>query len=601
MTQRLADLLARSGLTGAAPAAATPPTGSAIARRRIERRSAVPDVALAELPPLLARVLAARGIASTGQLRRTPDRLLPVGSLGGVEAAASLLAAHRQGHVLVVGDYDADGATSTAVLLRALRAWGFATVGYLVPDRFKFGYGLSPEIVELAAQRAPTLLVTVDNGISSVAGVQRARELGMAVLVTDHHLPGRELPAADVIVNPNLPDSGFASRALAGVGVAFYVLLALRRQLQREGNLPADALQAAELLDLVALGTVADVVPLDDNNRLLVSMGLQRIREGRCRPGILALLDIAGRAPAQLVASDLGFAVAPRLNAAGRLEDMGIGIECLLAEEPTQAHALAGRLDAINRERRRIEADMQATALAAVSRIDLPGRGERRHGVALFDADWHQGVVGLVAGRVKERLRRPVVAFARAGDGWLRGSARSVEGVHVRDVLEAIATREPGLIERFGGHAMAAGLTLAEERLDHFARAFERECARWMEAVAAADRLLTDGELAHDELSLATAQLLRDAGPWGQAFPEPSFDGVFEILQTRVIGERHLKCWVRPVGSRLRLEAVCFGYFETPDRPAPTGLRELVYRLDVNHYGGERRLQLMVEHLQEPA
>ncbi|MFM1885111.1 MAG: hypothetical protein RL026_268 [Pseudomonadota bacterium] len=595
-TRSMAELLQQRAAAAVPSPAPAPASG-----RRLIRRRAVPEATgLAGLSPLLARVFAARGVREPGELRLAPDRLLPVGTLGGAEAAAALLERHRDGRILVVGDYDADGATSTALLLRALRSWGFSAVDYLVPDRFRFGYGLTPAIVDVAAGRNPTLLVTVDNGIASHEGVQRARELGLQVLVTDHHLPGAVLPAAEVIVNPNVAGNGFGSRALAGVGVAFYVLLALRRRLQAAGRLPPGAAQATELLDLVALGTVADVVPLDANNRVLVALGLQRIREGRCRPGIRALLEVAGREAATLVAADLGFAVAPRLNAAGRLEDMGVGIDCLLAEDAAEARRLAERLDGINRERRRIEADMQAEAVAAVRGIDLPGRGERRHGLCLFDPGWHQGVVGLVAGRIKERLRRPVIAFARAEEGWLRGSARSVDGVHIRDVLDAVATREPGLVERFGGHAMAAGLTLAEAHLDRFARAFECECARWMEAVSAADHIATDGELLPAEFSLETARQLREAGPWGQAFPEPSFDGVFQVLQTRVVGERHLKLWVQPPGLRLRLEAVHFGYFDTPERPVPEGPVQLVYRLDVNHYGGEQRLQLLVEHLQAP-
>jgi single-stranded-DNA-specific exonuclease len=589
--KRLSDLLPSRE---APPAAAAAPAGRSI-RRRAQPESAP---LLPGASPLLQRIYGARGIVDPAQLRHTLDRLLPVGSLEGVEPAAQLLLRHRAGRVLVVGDFDADGATSTALVLRALRAWGFADCGFLVPDRFRFGYGLTPEIVELAAERQPTLIVTVDNGISSAAGVARAKALGFDVLVTDHHLPGAELPAADVIVNPNLAQSRFASRALAGVGVAFYVMVALRRHLEQQGLLPATAMPAAELLDLVALGTVADLVPLDANNRVLVAQGLRRIREGRCVPGIRVLLELAGREPAGITAADLGFAVAPRLNAAGRLDDMSIGIACLLATDIETARADAARLDELNRKRRQIEAQMQALALVAVKGLDLPQRGPRRHGLCLFDEAWHQGVVGLVASRVKERVRRPVIAFARAEDGTLRGSARSVQGVHVRDVLDAVATREPDLITRFGGHAMAAGLTIDAAALDRFAQAFDAEVGRWTALEPFDDAILTDGRLEEAEFSLETAQLLREAGPWGQAFPEPSFDGEFDILRARIVGERHVKLQVRPDASRAAFDAIAFNYLDDETVMPPAGRIRLVYRLDVNEYRGERRLQLLIDHLQ---
>ncbi len=568
--------------------------------------------ALDGLNIVLARAYAARGIGAREQLAATLDRLLPVGSLDSVGAAVALLLAHRAsgGRILVIGDFDADGATSTALIVRALRAWGFPQVDFLVPNRFEFGYGLTPEIVALAATREPALIVTVDNGISSHAGVAAARALGIDVLVTDHHLAGAELPAANVIVNPNVPGASFGSRALAGVGVAFYVMVALHRELGVQGLLPAPAptaagavagpaLLPADLLDLVALGTVADLVPLDANNRVLVAQGLRRIRAGRCVPGVRALLEVGGRPLATLIAADLGFAAGPRLNAAGRLDDMSIGIRCLLADTPAEALALASRLDQLNQERRAIESRMQEQAIAAVRNVRDPGEGSgSRHGVCLYDAAWHQGVVGLVASRIKDRLRRPVVAFADAGDGFLRGSARSVQGVHIRDVFDAMATRNPDLIVRFGGHAMAAGLTLARDQLDGFARAFDAEVARWQQGGSLADRVETDGELAIDEISLATAQALRDGGPWGQAFPEPSFDGRFDIKRTRIVGERHLKMWVEPAGTGRTFDAIAFNYFQgrAPGSPAPAQA-QLVYRLDINEYGGERRLQLMVDHV----
>ena len=556
----------------------------------------------AALHPVLRRVYAARGLCTAEDLNLSLDRLAPVGSLGGAADAARLLLSHARRRVLVVGDFDADGATSTALMLRALRGCGFAAVDFLVPNRFEYGYGLTPEIVAVAAERSPSLIVTVDNGISSHAGVAAARARGIDVLITDHHLPGVELPDANVIVNPNVPGNGFASGALAGVGVAFYVCAALRRLLESEGTLPQGAPGLAALLDLVALGTVADVVPLDANNRVLVAQGLARIRAGRCVPGISALLAVARRAQAGLVASDLGFAVAPRLNAAGRLTDMSIGIRCLLSDDPLEAMALATELDALNAQRREIEADMQLQALAAVRALHTADSGVQRSGVCLFDAQWHQGVVGLVAGRVKEQLRRPVVAFAVADERNLRGSARSVPGVHIRDVLEAIATREPGLLEKFGGHAMAAGLSLPRAHLDRFARAFDVEVARAMAASALSDAIETDGELGDADIALPLAEALRAGGPWGAAFPEPLFDGVFEVRGTaRVLAGRHLKFQVAAREGRGGFEAIAFNSVD-PQRPAPlpVGRVRLVYRLGTNDYQGERRLQLVVEHLLPP-
>ncbi len=560
--------------------------------------------ALVGLHPVLSRAYLARGIRSESELSLSLDRLLPIGTLDNVAAAVDLLLAHRQRRILVVGDFDADGATSTALIVRALRAWGFAAVDFLVPNRFEFGYGLTPEIVALAATRDPSLIVTVDNGISSNAGVAAAQALGIAVLVTDHHLPGTELPAAEVIVNPNLPGAQFGSRSLAGVGVAFYVMAALHRELQRgrEGLvLAAGALAPAELLDLVALGTVADVVPLDPNNRVLVAQGLKRIRAGRCTPGIRALLEVGGRNLHSLTSADLGFSVGPRLNAAGRLDDMSIGIRCLLAESPAEASMLAARLDQLNQERRVIEGKMQEVALAAVRSLrdpDASPGGARRAAVCLYDASWHQGVVGLVASRIKERVRRPVVAFADNADGTLRGSARSVPGVHIRDVFDAVATRHPHLLQRFGGHAMAAGLTLERQHLDEFARAFETEVMRVTAGRAMADTVESDGALSVDEISLSTAEALRDGGPWGQNFPEPAFDGSFVLAKSRIVGEKHLKLWVEVPGTGRKFDAIAFNYLEPGrDLAKLPESAQLVYRLDINEYGGERRLQLLVDHL----
>jgi single-stranded-DNA-specific exonuclease len=554
---------------------------------------------LPELHPVLRRVYAARGVRSAAELDNSLERLLPVGSLEGIREAVQLLLRHRGGRVLIVGDFDADGATSSALMVRALRALRFAAVDFLVPNRFRFGYGLTPEIVALAATQQPSLIVTVDNGISSHAGVAAARAQGIDVLITDHHLPAAELPCASVIVNPNLAGSRFGSRALAGVGVAFYLMAALARELQAEGASGGGPVRIAELLDLVALGTVADVVPLDTNNRVLVAQGLRRIRARRCAPGITALLTIAGRDGADLAAADLAFGVAPRLNAAGRIDDMSVGIQCLLTDDRAEAQRLAGRLDELNEERRAIEARMQQEALAAVRtlRDGAPG-ALQRSGVCLFDAGWHQGVVGLVASRVKDRVRRPVIAFAPADAATLRGSARSIPGVHIRDVLDGIAARHPELISRFGGHAMAAGVTLERAQLDPFARAFDEEVARWMQQAPAADVVETDGELAPAEIALDTAQALRAGGPWGQAFPEPSFDGVFSVRSARLVGERHMKLWVEVPQSGRSFDAVAFNHCEQGGEfVPPAGLQQLVYRLDVNEYQGERRLQLLIEHV----
>jgi single-stranded-DNA-specific exonuclease len=568
----------------------------------------------------LRRVYAGRGIGSDVELDLSLERLVPVGTLPGVDAAAQILAQHRAGRVLVIGDFDADGATSTALVLRALRALNFAHVDFLVPNRFRFGYGLTPEIVALAAERNPSLIVTVDNGVSSVSGVETARALGIPVLVTDHHLPGAVLPRAEVIVNPNLADSRFASPALAGVGVAFYVMAALARYLQR-----AD-FRVANLLDLVAVGTVADVVTLDHNNRVLVAQGLKRIRAGRCVPGIRALLEAAGRNLEQVTAADLGFAVGPRLNAAGRLTDMSVGIACLLADDAAEAMRLANTLAKLNAERREIEQRMQAEALELAAEERLGTQGDAL-GVCLFDESWHQGVVGLVAGRIKDRLHRPVIAFARAEDGSLRGSARSIVGVNIRDALDAIATQRPGLIDKFGGHAMAAGMSLQPDKLAEFRVAFAAEIAARVDAESLNGVIYSDGALSGEEMCVDTARALRSAGPWGQGFPEPVFDGEFRIVEMRIVGERHLKmnlrarqggeqmsggagragptsaapawaaaAWVAPAPP---IEAIAFGYVggSAEDAGLEVGSTlQLAYRLEINEYRGSERMQLNCQH-----
>jgi single-stranded-DNA-specific exonuclease len=572
--------------------------------RRILRRTIdehrLPAIA-AGLHPALRRVYAARGLSAAEDLDLSLERLLPVGTLGGVDAAADLLLAHHRigGRVLVVGDFDADGATSTAVVMRQLRRLGFADPGFLVPDRFKFGYGLTPEIVRVATQSRPSLIITVDNGISSLEGVAEANRAGIQVLVTDHHLPGSVLPEAAAIVNPNLSGERFASKSLAGVGVAFYVMAALTRRMREAGMVPSDAdTNPADLLDLVALGTVADVVPLDVNNRILVAQGLRRIRAGRCAPGLRALLEVAGRKVEGVFAQDLAFQAGPRLNAAGRLEDMALGIECLLTASAVEARELASRLSQLNADRRELEGRMQAEALTKVDVLVAGFEGQMPPGLCLFDAGWHQGVIGLVASRIKDRVHRPVIAFAPGDAGWIKGSARSVPGVHVRDVLDAVATRHPGLLDKFGGHAMAAGMTLRESVLGEFERAFAEEVERRIDTDTLSGDLHTDGPLLPGEFNVDTATALRDGGPWGSGFLEPSFDGRFGVVDTRVVGERHLKLRLKAASGEVA-DAIAFRYLDEPNSvtPRPQQEVELVYRPSLNEYSGARRLQLVSEWL----
>lgn len=549
------------------------------------------------LHPVLRRVYRARQVHAATELDCTLDRLLSPTQLLGMEQAVTLLeqALRTQRRILVVADFDADGATSCSVVVRALKLMGAQNVDYLVPNRFEYGYGLTPEIVALATQKNPDLLITVDNGISSVDGVRAARGRGMQVLITDHHLPGTVLPEADAIVNPNQSGDNFPSKNLAGVGVAFYLTLALRTQLRATGWFGGDRTEPnlANLLDLVALGTVADVVPLDANNRILVAQGLARINGGVGTPGVRALLAVAGRTPGRITATDLGFLVGPRLNAAGRIADMSLGIACLLTDESAEAQRMAHELDTLNRERRSIEAEMQTLALTAVENLKLDAAGLPR-GLCLYDESWHQGVIGLVASRIKERVHRPVIAFAPANATELKGSARSVPGLHIRDALDHIATRQPQLLSKFGGHAMAAGLSLARDQFEAFARAFDEEVGRWLSDDDLRGRLDTDGELAAADFSLNLAETLRAGGPWGQGFPEPLFDGCFDILDRRIVGEKHLKLTLRS-GNSKPLSAIAFHAAETPSDW--TRVRA-AYRLDVNEYQGNRALQLVIEHLE---
>ena len=546
-------------------------------------------VGLSGFDPLLARLYALRGVTEAAQLDYGLAGLAPVGSLDNIDAAVALLLENKDRRIIVVGDFDVDGATSTALMLRCMRAFGFADVDYLVPNRFHFGYGLTPEIVRVAAKSSPALIVTVDNGISSAAGVREAQEAGIAVLVTDHHLPGAELPEADVIVNPNLDGSEFASRHLAGVGVAFYLMAALGRALERAGGAGLAKIPA-QFLDLVALGTVADVVPLDHNNRILVQQGLNRIRAGQTVAGIRALLTQSGRQLSRTVSTDLGFVAGPRINAAGRLEDMSVGIECLLTDDPAIAQQHAAQLDRINRERRDIESTMREQAFAYVDSLDtnrLPSC------VCVFEPSWHQGVVGLIAARVRERCHRPVIAFARESEGALKGSARSVSGVHARDLLEAVAGTHPGLIDKFGGHAMAAGLTIAEADYSRFADAVAKQLDRLYPAADFSGAIVSDGVLPESAFNLRFAKTLREAGPWGSGFPEPLWNGDFELVEQRTVGENHLKMRLRPADGGSVIDAIAFNQAG----PAYRGVVQLAYRLDVNEYRGVETPQLIVEQI----
>ena len=535
-----------------------------------------------------------RGLSDARKLDYGLANLAPIGLLENIDEAAELVIEQRDQRIIVVGDFDVDGATSTALLLRCLREFGFGDVEYLVPNRFEYGYGLTPEIVRVAAQRSPALLITVDNGISSIAGVAEANRLGIPVLVTDHHLPGEQLPDAAVIVNPNLPGSNFPSKVLAGVGVAFYLMARVGRMLEERGAAGA-ARVPAKYLDLVALGTVADVVPLDYNNRILVEQGLMRIRAGHTVAGIQAILGQSGRQAGRCVSADLGFAVGPRINAAGRLEDISVGIECLLTDDLDTAMQDAQLLDRINSERRDIEATMRDQAFAYVDRL-----GSQRWPacVCVYDAEWHQGVVGLIAARVRERCHRPVIAFARETDALLKGSARSIQGVHIRDLLEAVHALRPDLIIKFGGHAMAAGLTIAEEHLAAFEELVAQQMKRLYPDADFSGAIVTDGVLGSDDVArlgglLPLARSLRDAGPWGAGFPEPVWCGDYSIVEQRVVGANHLKLRVRPATGGEVIDAIAFNQAG----PAYRGTVQLAFRLDVNEYRGFESPQLVVEQI----
>lgn len=557
----------------------------------------------AQLDPLLQRIYSSRGISSQQQLARQLKDLPQPSLMAGISAASERLvsAIYQQQSVLIVGDFDADGATSSALMVLALKAMGLKRVDFLVPNRFDYGYGLTPEIVDLATAKSPHLIITVDNGISSIEGVAHANQLGIEVIVTDHHLPGAVLPDAAAIVNPNQSGCEFPTKNLAGVGVAFYLLCAVRAALRERQWFAEQRIAEPDMsqwLDLVALGTVADVVPLDQVNRILVHQGIMRIRAGQSRPGIQALLRIAGKNMRSLVASDLGFALGPRLNAAGRLDDISLGIQCLLCDDPQQALRAAQALDDLNQDRKHIEAGMQREALTIVDQLSMDDE-DIPVALCLFQPDWHQGVVGLLASRIKEQYYRPVAVFARGDNGQLKGSLRSVPGLHIRDALDAVATQNPGLISKFGGHAMAAGLTLQEARLKEFEQAFQRQVAQSLSDDDLQAKLITDGSLSAQQLAMPTAQLLRDGGPWGQQFPEPSFTGNFVIVQQRIVGENHLKMSLAPQDQPDQvIDAI---WFNIDTAAWPNSLLtdvNCVYKLDINEFRGLEKVQLLIQHMQ---
>lgn len=571
-------------------------------RKRIVRRkiSEAQIQSLSGLPSILQRVYAARNVRSLDDIDNSLRALLPYHDLLQIDLASARLAAAvmSQERILIIGDFDADGATSTALAVSALRAMGAMHVDFLVPNRFTFGYGLTTEIVDVAKTKSPHIIVTVDNGISSVDGVARANEYGIDVVVTDHHLQGVVLPKACAIVNPNQKNDVFKSKSLAGVGVIFYVMLALRAELTARNYFNQNNIikpNLAEWLDLVALGTVADVVPLDKNNRILVYQGLARIRAGVARAGIRALLHIARRSAEKLNAMDLGFSIGPRLNAAGRLDDMSLGIHCLLEKDFEKALALAATLNKLNIERRAIESDMKQQAFELVEQLDL--QKKLPIGICLYDETWHQGVIGLVASRVKDKLHRPVIAFAKSDDVTVKGSARSVTGLHIRDVLDEIATQYPHVLSKFGGHAMAAGLTIRLQDLATFSEIFEKTVARYLSEAQCHHIIETDGELSHADFTLENAELIQSAGPWGQHFPEPLFEGEFEIISQHLVGNHHLKMQLKPRDGKYPVEAIAFRV-DTTQWPNHRAMQaKIAYRLATNQYAGCTSLQLIVEDI----
>ncbi len=574
----------------------------------IQRRAQVDLGALPDdIPALLRRIYLSRGIEHAEQLHTSIKGLHPFVQLHGIDQAVEVLfqAIRDRKRIVVVGDFDADGATSSALAVLGLKMLGCQAVDYLVPNRFEDGYGLSPEVVDQVVAMGVDLIMTVDNGVSSISGVAHAKQLGLDVLVTDHHLPGECLPNADAIVNPNLEQCTFPSKALAGVGVTFYLMMALCVHMRGNGWFQQQGIAEPKLMslvDLVALGTVADVVPLDGNNRILVHQGLQRIRAGLARPGIQALIEVAKRDASRLVAADFGFALGPRLNAAGRLDDMSFGVELLMSNNIHAARRMANELDGLNQTRKEIESGMKQEAMAFCERLSLGQSQDLPFGLVLFQRDWHQGVIGILASRIKEQFHRPVIAFADGGEGLIKGSCRSIAGFHMRDALDLIDKKQPGMIVKFGGHAMAAGLTLKADQLEAFRTLFDEVVRESVDASALKGVILSDGELLPEQFNLATAEMLRNAGPWGQAFPEPLFDGRFKVLHQKLVGEKHLKLMLEPQfkghRSQVMVDAIAFNIDlrRWPD-PAVDQV-QLAYRLDINEFRGNQSLQLMVEHIE---
>ncbi|HCG7083170.1 single-stranded-DNA-specific exonuclease RecJ [Vibrio parahaemolyticus] len=574
----------------------------------IQRRPE-PDLSLLpdSIPPILKRIYINRGITDIAQLETSARGLHSYQKLGGIEQAVELLfqAIQEQKRIIVVGDFDADGATSSALSVLALRMLGSNNVDYLVPNRFEDGYGLSPEVVDQALELGAEMIMTVDNGVSSIEGVRYAKENGITVLVTDHHLPGQVLPEVDAMVNPNLDSCAFPSKALAGVGVAFYLMMALCVHMRKHNWFAQQGMQEPklmELIDLVALGTVADVVPLDENNRILVHQGLQRIRAGKARPGIQALIEVAKRDARRLVASDFGFALGPRINAAGRLDDMSFGVELLMCNNIHAARRMASELDGLNQTRKEIEEGMKQEAMAFCERLQFGENSELPYGLSLFQRDWHQGVIGILASRIKEKFHRPVIAFADGGEGTIKGSCRSIPGLHMRDALDFIDTQNPGLIIKFGGHAMAAGLTIKEQDFERFRRLFDEVVKKELDEAALKGVILTDGELKPEEFSMHIAEQLRAGGPFGQAFPEPIFDGEFKVLHQKLVGEKHLKLMLEPLykghPTNVMIDGIAFNVDlrRWPDASVKTV--RLAYKLDVNEFRGNQSLQLMIDHIE---
>ena len=571
----------------------------------IQRRPE-PDLSLLpdSIPAILKRIYINRGITDVAQLETSARGLHSYQQLGGIDQAVELLfqAINEQKRIIVVGDFDADGATSSALSVLALRMLGSNNVDYLVPNRFEDGYGLSPEVVDQALELGAEIIMTVDNGVSSIEGVRYAKENGITVLVTDHHLPGQVLPDVDAMVNPNLDSCAFPSKALAGVGVAFYLMMALCVYMRKQNWFAQQGMQEPklmELIDLVALGTVADVVPLDENNRILVHQGLQRIRAGKARPGIQALIEVAKRDARRLVASDFGFALGPRINAAGRLDDMSFGVELLMSNNIHAARRMASELDGLNQTRKEIEEGMKQEAMAFCERLQFGENSELPYGLALFQRDWHQGVIGILASRIKEKFHRPVIAFADGGEGTIKGSCRSIPGLHMRDALDVIDTQNPGLIIKFGGHAMAAGLTIKEQDFERFSRLFDEVVKKELDEAALKGVIMSDGELKPEEFSMHVAEQLRSGGPFGQAFPEPIFDGEFKVLHQKLVGEKHLKLMLEPLykghPTNVMIDGIAFNVDlrRWPDASVKTV--RLAYKLDVNEFRGNQSLQLMID------